>query len=92
MAPALQPASHEARHGTVAETAAAAGGTPSWLDQSMDGSNCEATSVLLLQMPCVAQTHDTASAMRPRAMQLQTSCRPGYVKKLCQTRCAASLT
>ena len=32
MAPALQPASHEARHGTVAETAAAAGGTPSWLD------------------------------------------------------------
>ena len=92
MALALQPASHEARHGTVAEAAAAAGGTTGWLGLSMDGSNCEATGVQLLQMPCGAQTHETASAISPRAKQLQTPGRPGSVKKLWQTRCAAPHT
>ena len=101
----LQPASHEAQHGTVAAAAAAeasaavaaaaaaaaaAGGTSGWLGKSMDGSNCGATDVLLLQMPCGAQTHATASAIRLCATQLQKSGRPGSANMLRQALCCTA--
>ena len=102
---ALQPASHEEQHGTLAAAAAAeasaavaaaaaaaaaAGGTSGWLGKSMDGSNCGATDVLLLQMPCGAQTHATASAIRLCATQLQKSGRPGSANMLRQALCCTA--
>ena len=75
MALALQPASHEARHGTVAE----AGWVRVWAAATVKRQAC-----------CCFRCHASPDSMRlnPRSALAQCSCKrlafPGSVKKLCR--------